>query len=143
MERREKSAEAEAETEENLIEKLRRGVLLIGKKGGPCTPVLSWQHWAPPPHDTIINNNALNPPAARKLAAAFWEFQQLYFPLSEMHRSVSNGAAGSESRLRRRHHHHHHNKLSRDNGLDLSHFLADNSPSSSDQVLVCSKIQGL
>lgn len=135
MERGEKSAEWEAEKEENLIEKLRRGVVLTGKKGGPCTPVLSWQHWAPPSHDTIINNNALNPPAARKLAAAFWEFQQLYFPLSEMHRSVSNGAAGSESRLRRRrHHHHHYNKLSRDNGLDLSHFLADNSPSSPDQV---------
>lgn len=41
MERGEKSGEGEAEKEENLGEKLRRGVVLLGKKGGPCTPVLS------------------------------------------------------------------------------------------------------
>lgn len=137
MERGEKSGEGEAEKKENLGEKLRRGVVLLEKKGGPGTPVLSWRHWAPPPHDTIINDYPLNPPSARKLAAAFLEFHHLYFPVSKMHRSVSNGAAGSDSRLRR-HHHHNYNKQSRDKGLDLSHFLADNSPGSPDQVLVCS-----
>ncbi|KAG6633982.1 uncharacterized protein At5g41620-like [Carya illinoinensis] len=132
MERGEKSGEGEAEKKENLGEKLRRGVVLLEKKGGPGTPVLSWRHWAPPPHDTIINDYPLNPPSARKLAAAFLEFHHLYFPVSKMHRSVSNGAAGSDSRLRR-HHHHNYNKQSRDKGLDLSHFLADNSPGSPDQ----------
>ncbi|KAG2680966.1 hypothetical protein I3760_11G123200 [Carya illinoinensis] len=129
MERGEKSGEGGAEKEENLGEKLRRGVVLIGKRGGPCTPVRSWRLWAPPAHDTIIKSY---PPSARKLAAALWEFQYLYFPTSKMHRGVSNGGPLPDSRLRR-HQHRHYNKPSKDKGLDLSHFLADNSPSSPDQ----------
>ncbi|KAF3955316.1 hypothetical protein ACB098_01G147300 [Castanea mollissima] len=144
MKREGKSGEGEAEKEENLGEKLRRGALLVGKRGGPSTPVHSWRLWAPLPpstlaaHDTIINNkdyfpfsHSLPSPSARKLAAALWEFQH-YFPLSKMHRGVSNGGGGgADSRLRR--HPHHHYKLSKDKGLDLSHFLADNSPSSPEQ----------
>ena len=146
MKREGKSGEGEAEKEENLGEKLRRGALLVGKRGGPSTPVHSWRLWAPLPpstlaaHDTIINNkdyfpfsHSLPSPSARKLAAALWEFQH-YFPLSKMHRGVSNGGGGgADSRLRR--HPHHHYKLSKDKGHDLSHFLADNSPSSPEQVL--------
>lgn len=142
MKREGKSGEGGAEKEENLGEKLRRGALLVGKRGGPATPVHSWRLWAPPssPSDTIINKDHFpiphslpsSSPSARKLAAALWEFQH-YFPLSKMHRGVSNGAAtGADSRLRR-HHPHHHYKLSKDKSLDLSHFLADNSPSSPDQ----------
>lgn len=130
MERGEKSGEGGAEKEENLGEKLRRGVVLTGKRGGPCTPVRSWRLWAPPAHDTIIKGYT---PSARKLAAALWEFQYLYFPTSKMHRGVSNGGPLADSRLRR-HQHRHYNKPGKDKGLDLSHFLADNSPSSPDQV---------
>lgn len=134
MERGGKSGEGGAEKEENLGEKLRRGVLLEGKRGGPCTPVLSWRLWAPPTaHDTIIRDYPFHPPSARKLAAALWEFQKLYFPRSKMHRGVSNAGAGADSRARR--HQHHYNKLRKDKGLDLSHFLADNSTTSPDQVL--------
>jgi hypothetical protein len=135
MEREGKSGEGGAGKEENLGEKLRRGVLLEGKRGGPCTPVLSWRLWAPPTaHDTIIRGYPFHPPpSARKLAAALWEFQQLYFPRSKMHRGVSNAGPGADSRLRR--HQHHYNKLRKDKGLDLSHFLADNSTTSPDQVL--------
>jgi hypothetical protein len=134
MERGGKSGEGGAEKKENLGEKLRRGVLLEGKRGGPSTPVLSWRLWAPlTAHDTIIRSYPFHHPSARKLAAALWEFQQLYFPLSKMHRGVSNAGPGPDSRLRR--HQHHYNKLRKDKGLDLSHFLADNSTSSPDQVL--------
>ena len=117
MKREGKSGEGGAEKEENLGEKLRRGALLVGKRGGPATPVHSWRLWAPPssPSDTIINKDHFpiphslpsSSPSARKLAAALWEFQH-YFPLSKMHRGVSNGAAtGADSRLRRHHPHHH------------------------------------
>ncbi|KAJ7952101.1 Intracellular protein transporter USO1-like protein [Quillaja saponaria] len=132
-EKGEKSEEGEAEKGENLGEKLRR-VVLVGKKGGPCTPVPSWRLWAA--QDTIIKDHLLPPHtvSARKLAAALWEFQH-YIPLFNMHRTVNNGAAG-DSRPRR--HHYHHNK---DKGLDLSTFLAVPSPSSPDQPASASSLR--
>lgn len=129
MKREEKS---EAEKEENLGEKLRRGVL-VGKRGGPTTPVVStWRLCHPPEaHDSIIKENSHL--SARKLAAALWEFHH-YFPISKMHRGVVvNGA--SDSKMRRRHHRSQHQY--KDKGLDLSHFLADPSPSSPEQVMFC------
>lgn len=152
--RGEKSGDGAAKKEESLGEKLRRGVL-VGKRVGPfsCTPIRLWtSSSSPTAHFSIFINNQEEPPpasssvpfslnkpatvvSARKLAAALWEFQH-FLPLSKMHRgahinNLSNGAAASDPRLRRRQNRHH---LFKDKGIDLSHFLADPSPSSPDQV---------
>ena len=121
MKRHGKSGEAEAEKEENIVEKLRRGVL-IGKRGGPSTPnpvVSSWTC-----HHTIIKEHRPTV-SARKLAAALWELHQYYFPFFEMHRPTNNGDPG----LRR-----HRYNLHKDKAPDLSTFFPDASPSSPDQV---------
>lgn len=125
-----KSEEGEAEKEEKLGEKLRRGVL-VGKSRGPFTPVPSWS-WAHNNHSSSVLSLS-----ARKLAAALWEFNHS-FPLFQMHhhRSANNAAAcggvGADPRLRR----HHHYILHKHRAPDISNFLADASPSSPDQVLL-------
>ncbi|CAN6718632.1 unnamed protein product [Malus baccata var. baccata] len=155
MKRKGESREGGAEKEENLAEKLtvRRGGVLIRKStgGGPTTPVVSSWNWRPCcPFDldpiikdsplTIDTSSSSSSVSARKLAAALWEFQHFQF-LPKMHRaSHTNGGGGDGSggggapppRLRHLQLHHHH--PSRDKkALDLSHFLADNCPSSPDQ----------
>lgn len=140
MKREGESGEGGAEKEENLGEKLRRR---RGKsRSGPSTPVVSSWRLCPFGHNTIIkdphltSNTTTSSVSARKLAAALWEFQNYhYLPLSKMHRAPHNngGPAAPPPRLRHLQLHHH---LSKDKGLDLSNFLADNSPSSPDQVLV-------
>lgn len=172
--------------EEKLGEKLRRGVL-VGERGGPCTPVVSsWRLFSLPlsnsdtHHPTLIKLHPLSQPSifpssssdhfhlhhhhprpppvvsVRKLAAALWELQH-YLPLAKMHRGAhangggagaggGGGGAGTAGaganggpppRLRNLHHRHHsHHQLHRDKALDLSNFLADNSPTSSDQVFI-------
>lgn len=127
-----KSEEGEAEKEEKLGEKLRRGVL-VGKSRGPFTPVPSWS-WAHNNHSSSVLSLS-----ARKLAAALWEFNHS-FPLFQMHhhRSANNASAaaasgaGADPRLRR----HHHYILHKDRAPVISNFLADASPSSPDQVLL-------
>lgn len=145
-----KSGEGVAEKEENLGEKLRRGVVLVGKRGGPCTPVVSsWRLFSLSGSQAIINKQhpsssfSLSQPqppittttasvSVRKLAAALWELQH-YFPLAKMHRGAHSNGAPPPPRLRHLHHPHH--RLHKDKAtLDLSNFLADNSPSSPDQV---------
>lgn len=124
-----KSEEEEAEKEEKLGEKLRRGVL-VGKSRGPSTPFPSWlSHTHTNKH---IRDHSVS---ARKLAAALWEFNQS-FPLFQMHRSAANNAqpsaaaaAAPDPRHRR-----HHYILHKDKALHISNFLADASPSSPDQV---------
>ncbi|XP_010096454.2 uncharacterized protein At5g41620 [Morus notabilis] len=166
-----------AEKEENLGEKLRRGIL-VGERGGPCTPVVSsWRLFSlSDPHHTIINQHPFSKsaifdtsdhhhhqtiqqqqqqqPSVRKLAAALWELQH-YLPLAKMHRGAhvnGGGGAGAAAngapppRLRNLHHHHHqrhhsHHHLHKDKGLDLSNFLADNSPSSPDQPASASSLR--
>ncbi|CAB4280056.1 unnamed protein product [Prunus armeniaca] len=137
MKREGESGEGGAEKEENLREKLRRR---RGKsRSGPSTPVVSSWRLCPFGHNTIIkdphltSNTTTSSVSARKLAAALWEFQNYhYLPLSKMHRAPHNngGPAAPPPRLRHLQLHHH---LSKDKGLDLSNFLADNSPSSPDQ----------
>ncbi|KDP25350.1 hypothetical protein JCGZ_20506 [Jatropha curcas] len=154
--RAEKSGDVAAQKEERLGEKLRRGVL-VGKRVGPfaCTPVRLWRcALTPRAHVSIIANNNQEEEepssslfartfsfdkntvvSARKLAAALWDFQH-YLPLSKMHRgghnnNYSNGAAAAGDPRLRRHQNRHH--LFKDKGIDLSHFLADPSPSSTDQ----------
>lgn len=144
MKRVGESGEGGAEKEENLGEKLRRGVL-VGKRGGPSTPVVSsWGLLVSAEHGAIINHpvhhqqpqpsSSIAIVSARKLAASLWEFHH-YQPLHKMQNrggahSHSNGG-GPPPRLRHLHHHHH---LHKDKGLHLSNFLVDNCPSSPEQV---------
>jgi len=120
-----KSEEEEAEKEENLGEKLRRGVL-VGKSKGPSTPLPSWLSLT---HTTKhIHHHSVS---ARKLAAALWEFNHS-FPLFQMHPSANNAPpapSAAHPRHRRRHY-----ILHKDKALHISNFLADASPSSPDQV---------
>ncbi|XP_043715930.1 uncharacterized protein At5g41620-like [Telopea speciosissima] len=108
MEREEKSGDGAAEKQEFLGIKLKRGIL-VGKRGGPCTPVPTWKFEGA--QDTTIKDPLPLPPtvSARKLAANLWELH--YLPLSEM----SKG----DLKLRR-----HKNK-----GLELPTHLADPSHS--------------
>nr|XP_004511537.2 uncharacterized protein At5g41620 [Cicer arietinum] len=144
-----KSVEREAEKKENLGEKLRREVLLVGKRKNkaPSTPLpsSSTKLWLFSHNNninnkhccsssgggaTIFHNHQTLPTttvSARKLAAALWEFSHYYFPLFQMHRPVNNAAA-ADSRLRRRHY-----TLHKDKAPDISNFIADASPSSPDQ----------
>ncbi|KAH7513840.1 uncharacterized protein At5g41620 [Ziziphus jujuba] len=155
MKKEGESGEGGAEKEENLGEKLRRG-LLVGKRGGPSTPVVSsWRaiinkhhhHPLQPSSSSTIptNNSTVSLVSARKLGASLWEFQH-YLPFPKMHRGPhSNGAAAAAagpppSRLRHLHHHNHHH-LHKDKGLDLSNFLADNSPSSPEQPASASSLR--
>jgi len=125
-----KSEEEEAEKEEKLGEKLRRGVL-VGKSRGPSTPFPSWLSLTHT--NKHIRDHSLS---SRKLAAALWEFNHS-FPLFQMHRSAANhapppaaaAAAAPDPRHRR-----HHYILHKDKALHISNFLADASPSSPDQV---------
>ncbi|KAK2966465.1 hypothetical protein RJ640_018994 [Escallonia rubra] len=127
VERKSEEGPATAEKQEgNLGEKLKRGSLAVGKRGGHTTPVLSpWRlQQLPGEQDSIISEA---PPAfasvsARKLAASLWELDQYKLPLSKMHQGVS----GPPPKPRRHHHHH----LLKDKVLD-SH---DPSPSSPDLV---------
>ncbi|TKY70995.1 hypothetical protein E2542_SST07290 [Spatholobus suberectus] len=127
-----KSEEGEAEKEDKLGEKLRRGVL-VGKSRGPCTPVPSWV-WAA--HAHTQDHQQHHTVSARTLAAALWEFNH-YFPLFQMHRSANNAAGGgADPRLRR-----HHYVLHRDKAPDIANFLADASPSSPDQPASASSLR--
>ncbi|KAL5814279.1 hypothetical protein ACOSQ4_024920 [Xanthoceras sorbifolium] len=144
MKRESKSGHGAAEKEENLGEKLRRGVL-VTKRGGPSTPIVSsWRLWRynsidqfGEARDSIIKEeeNTTTLPSARKLAAALWEFHHYHLPISKMHRGGNVNANGvSESRMRRqRQHQHQRHHFFKDKGIDFSHFQADPSPSSPDQ----------
>lgn len=140
MKREAKSSRGRAEKEENLGEKLKRGVL-VGKKAGPCTPLLSWTLFpSSSAHDCSIPNHHAASVSARKLAAVLWEFHHYNLPLAKMHRPVHDAPGPSaDSKLTRRRHQHRH-QLLKDKSLHLSHFLADPCPSSSDQVDICPSI---
>ncbi|XP_068667133.1 uncharacterized protein At5g41620-like [Aristolochia californica] len=101
---------AEGQKHEFLGSKLKRGIL-VGKKGGPCTPVPTWR--LGDAHDnkgglTIAPSGV----SARKLGANLWEIQGL--PASKMSRGV-----------RVRHH--------KDKGLERHTRLADPHHSPPDQ----------
>ncbi|XP_068644623.1 uncharacterized protein At5g41620-like [Aristolochia californica] len=101
---------ADGQKHELLGSKLKRGIL-VGKKGGPCTPVPTWRLGGT--HDnkgglTIAPSGV----SARKLGANLWEVQGL--PPSKMSRGV-----------RVRHH--------KDKSLDLHNRLADPPHSPPDQ----------
>ncbi|KAJ4951735.1 hypothetical protein NE237_028567 [Protea cynaroides] len=111
MEKRvEKGRNGAAEKQEFLGIKLKRGIL-VGKRGGTCTPVSNWKLGGAP--DSIIEDPLTLPPtvSARKLGAKLWELQHL--PLSKM----------SKGGLRL---HYHKDK---DKGLELPTHLTDPSHS--------------
>ncbi|CAL0332009.1 unnamed protein product [Lupinus luteus] len=126
-----KSGEGKAEKEENLGEKLR---VLVGKSKGTCTPLPYWktlweinkdQH-----HHHQQQQHQLLPStvSARNLAAALWEFHQLF--QMHHHHGGGGGGGGGDPRL-----HHHHYNLHKDRAIvapEISNFLDDASPSSPD-----------
>ncbi|XP_065858756.1 uncharacterized protein At5g41620 [Euphorbia lathyris] len=156
MEEREKSIKKmkSEENEESLGEKLKKGIM-VGKRVGPlsCTPVRHWtwtsakpsayfsitqeEEEEEPKFYSLCHNKSSSSSSARKLAAAIWEFQY-YLPLTKMHRGVHNnsnyqnngGSGGGDLRLRR---HGNRRHLVKDKRVDVSHFVADPSPSSPDQ----------
>ncbi|KAK7366708.1 hypothetical protein VNO80_08705 [Phaseolus coccineus] len=127
-----KSEEEEAEKEENLGEKLRRGVL-VGKSKGPSTPLPSWLSFTHT--NKHIHHHSVS---ARKLAAALWEFNHS-FPLFQMHPS-SNNAPPAPSVAHPRHRRRHY-ILHKDKALHISNFLADASPTSPDQPASASSLR--
>ena len=158
MEREGKGGEGEAEKQENLGEKLRRGAL-VGKRCGPTTPVVSsWTLFSLPHSHPITTPKRAsasasasafaNPSASasapavsvRRLGAALWELQGYLLPFAKMHRggAQANGAGagaanGGPPPPRLRHLSNHNHRHHKDKGvLDLSHFLADNNSLTSD-----------
>lgn len=132
-----KSVEGKAEKEEKLGEKLRRGVL-VGKSEGSCTPLPYWKRlWGVKDHHHLLLPSP-TAVSARKLAAALWEFHQLF----EMHHHHHRPApAPAPARLRHRHHY----NLHKDKAPlpDFNNFLpdADASPSSPDQPASASSLR--
>ncbi|XP_019421538.1 PREDICTED: uncharacterized protein At5g41620-like isoform X2 [Lupinus angustifolius] len=126
-----KSGEGKAKKEENLGEKLR---VLVGKSKGTCTPLPYWktlweinkdQHH----HHHHQQQHQLLPStvSARNLAAALWEFHQLF---QMHHHRGGGGGGGGDPRL-----HRHHYNLHKDKAIvapEISNFLDDASPSSPD-----------
>ncbi|KAK6920043.1 hypothetical protein RJ641_015947 [Dillenia turbinata] len=91
MEREEKGGEREKK-EEMLGIKLKRGIL-VGKRGGPCTPPPTWKGLgggvpiSDPDHHHFNREHNLafaNTVSARKLCANLWEVQPHLFSLSKM-----------------------------------------------------------
>ena len=98
MERKEKGG-GESEREEKkkqglMVKKLKQGMLLVGKRGGPCTPPPTWRLELDN-NPTFPNNaNISTSISARKLCANLWEIQpHHHYPVAKMSK---NGA-----RLRR------------------------------------------
>lgn len=112
MEREEKGEEGAAEKQDFLGIKLRRGIL-VGKRGGPCTPVPTWK--LEDVQDNTIKASLTIPStvSARTLGANLWELQHLQVP------KMSRGG------VRLRH---------KDRVLELPTYSADPSHSPPDQV---------
>ncbi|KAK4593896.1 hypothetical protein RGQ29_017827 [Quercus rubra] len=77
-----------------MVKKLKQGMLLVGKRGGPCTPPPTWRLELDN-NPTFPNNaNISTSISARKLCANLWEIQpHHHYPVAKMSK---NGA-----RLRR------------------------------------------
>ncbi|KAA8516125.1 hypothetical protein F0562_019304 [Nyssa sinensis] len=122
MEREEKVRERKGEKQEFMGLKLKRGIL-VGKRGGPCTPSPTWRLASVQPDGCVredltfpITSAALS---ARKLGANLWEV----LPHLKVVKMNKGGA-------RFRHHHRHHH---RDNGLELPSQLVEPPDSPPDQ----------
>lgn len=92
MEGKEKGVEErEAEKEEFMVKKLKRGIL-VGKRAGPSTPSPTWRlELSSPNHQN--SKEFLNFPettiSARKLCANLWELEPFY-PFRDMHKGAGN-----------------------------------------------------
>ncbi|KAE7999414.1 hypothetical protein FH972_003847 [Carpinus fangiana] len=106
-----------------MVKKLKRGVL-VGKRGGPCTPPPTWRlEFSSHKNDNTtadtqefltFPNTATTSISARKLCASLWEIQphqRVPVPLAKMRKG------GARTRLHRHHH--------RDKGFEVSKHLVD------------------
>jgi hypothetical protein len=123
MESKEKGMDREAKRQGVMVKKLKRGVL-VGKRGGPCTPPPTWRlEFSSHKNDNTtadtqefltFPNTATTSISARKLCASLWEIQphqRVPVPLAKMRKG------GARTRL---HRHHHRGK-----GLEVSKHLVD------------------
>lgn len=124
-----------------MVEKWKEGVL-VGKRGGPCTPPPTWRLELPSQQNGSDNNNNhnnknpvqefLNFPtstvSARKLCASLWEIQpHQHTPLAKMNKP------GTTLRRRRRRRRLHHRK---DTVSEAHNQLPEPPDTPSDQVYV-------
>ena len=136
MERAEKVVEREDKRQGLMVEKLKQGVL-VGKKGGPCTPPPTWRlEFSSQYHQDDSINNKQNPVreflnfptstvSARKLCANLWEIQPHHqTPLPKMSK------VGTRIRRRGRRHFHHR----QDREFALPKRVAEPPESPSEQV---------
>lgn len=122
-----------------MVEKWKEGVL-VGKRGGPCTPPPTWRLELPSQQNGSDNNNNhnnknpvqefLNFPtstvSARKLCASLWEIQpHQHTPLAKMNKP------GTTLRRRRRRLHHRKDTVS-----EAHNQLPEPPDTPSDQVYV-------
>ncbi|KAK7349465.1 hypothetical protein VNO77_06852 [Canavalia gladiata] len=135
MERREEKGE---EREEKrgcglMVEKLKHGVL-VGKKGGLCTPPPTWRLELPSHHNALqefLTFNNSTTVSARKLCANLWELlPHQHTPLPKMNKSATT------LRLRRRRHNRRHLHHPSDAVSEVNKQLAEppDTPSDSDQL---------
>lgn len=115
MKEKKKGEDREAKKQGFMVKKLKRSVL-VGKKGGFCTPPPTWRLEESTAEEIDSNNNYFKPSteflyfpnpqtvSARKLCANLWEIESHETPFSEMSKASA-----------RLHHRHHKN-----NGFQLS-----------------------
>ncbi|KAL6311551.1 hypothetical protein AAG906_005183 [Vitis piasezkii] len=118
MEGGEKGRVRERQKQEFMGKKLKRGVL-VGKRGGPCTPSPTWRLGFSQNDATSSIDKDLDcstSVSARKLGANLWEIQS-HLPVANMNRGGG----------RLRHHHH------KDKGFELPTHLVDPPHSPPDQ----------
>ncbi|XP_027335066.1 uncharacterized protein At5g41620-like isoform X2 [Abrus precatorius] len=136
MEGREKGEEREDKRGGLMVEKLKQRVVLVGKKGGPCTPPPTWRLELPSQHNSLANHKVeefltfhTSTVSARKLCANLWELlPHQHPPLPKM-----NNKPGTTLRRRRRRRHRLHPK---DTASEVNNQVAQppDTPSDSDQV---------
>lgn len=123
MEGKEKGAKREAKKQGLMVKKLKRR-MLVGKRGGPCTPPPTWrlELSSHENDDTCTSNiqefltfpNNTATVSARKLGANLWDWE------IQPHQHVPLRLAKLIKGVARPRHHHHRHK-----GFEVSQHLVD------------------